>query len=147
MYDFLSLKNDVNVTSKSNKQKKIISVTILKGTEENTPIRIRIRGKDPRIRIPTKMSRRNTDSWSIRRNVFFFVFLTQENGAQAAEGELKPRVQNPGRKEEDDAGVLLPHGCRLNNVEEDFKCRLCLSYPQLEFEKYHSFASTMVGKN
>jgi hypothetical protein len=56
------------------------------------------------------------------------MILTQENGAQAAEGELKPGVQNPGRKEEDDAGVLLPHCCRLNIVEEDFKYRLCFSY-------------------
>ncbi len=46
LYDFLSLKNDVNVPSKSNKHKnseKKIYVDILKITDENGRIRIRIR--------------------------------------------------------------------------------------------------------
>ncbi len=48
---FLSLKNDVNVASKSNKQKKLSLGATFKVTEENS-----------RIRIRTKMSRiRNTD--------------------------------------------------------------------------------------
>ncbi len=46
-YDFLSLKKDVNVPSKSNKQKsfekKIIFVDVLKVPDENSRIRIRIR--------------------------------------------------------------------------------------------------------
>ncbi len=75
----------------------------------------------------------------------YFIFLTQENGAQAAEGELKHGVQNPGGKEEDDAGVLLPHCCRLNkqlvNFEEVFKCRLCF------FRKHHSHPSGIGWKN
>ncbi len=43
-YDILSLKNDVNVDSKSKKQKtkkKINLVAVLKVTEENSRIRIR----------------------------------------------------------------------------------------------------------
>jgi hypothetical protein len=43
-YDFLSLKNDVNVPSKRNKQKNLgkkkIFVDILKNTDENSRIRI-----------------------------------------------------------------------------------------------------------
>jgi hypothetical protein len=39
-FDFLSLKNAVNVHSKSNKQKKIVFVGILKANEENSWIRI-----------------------------------------------------------------------------------------------------------
>ncbi len=40
LYDFFSLKNDVNVPSKSNKQ---FFVDIMKVTDENSRIRIRIR--------------------------------------------------------------------------------------------------------
>ncbi len=46
--DFLSLKNDINVPSKSNKQKnleKIIFVGILKVTDEKSRIQIPIRTK------------------------------------------------------------------------------------------------------
>jgi hypothetical protein len=46
LFDFLSLKNDVNVPSKSNKQKKLCSklvfAGILKVNDENSRIRIRI---------------------------------------------------------------------------------------------------------
>jgi hypothetical protein len=45
-FDFLSLKNDVNVASKSNKQKtlrkKLFIVAILKVTDENSRIQSRI---------------------------------------------------------------------------------------------------------
>jgi hypothetical protein len=40
LYDFLNLKNDINVPSKSNKQKKIIFVDVLKVTDKNSRIRI-----------------------------------------------------------------------------------------------------------
>ncbi len=79
--DFLSLKNDVNVPSKSNKQenffKNLFFVGILKVYDENSRIRIQdpdpdlnpdplVRGMDPRIRIHTKMSWiRNTASRNI----------------------------------------------------------------------------------
>jgi hypothetical protein len=45
LFDFLSLKNDVNVPSKSNKQKKLCP--------NPDPF---VRGMDPRIRIQPKMS-------------------------------------------------------------------------------------------
>jgi hypothetical protein len=41
-YDFLSLKYDVNVVSKSKKQKKEFLVVFLKVTDETTRIRIRV---------------------------------------------------------------------------------------------------------
>ncbi len=48
-YDFLSLKSDVNVPSKSNKQKnlgkKIIFVGILKAADEKSRIRVRIESR------------------------------------------------------------------------------------------------------
>ncbi len=68
LFDFLSLKNNVNVPSKSNMQKKIVLKNyffagILKVNEENSKIRFQdpdpdplVRGMDPRIRIHTKMS-------------------------------------------------------------------------------------------
>ena len=63
IYDFLSLKNDVNVASKSNKQKNLVA--ILKVSDENrqapdpNPDWL-VRGTDPRI--GTKMSSiRKTD--------------------------------------------------------------------------------------
>jgi hypothetical protein len=47
LFDFLSLNNDVNVASKSNKQKKLCKkisfAGILKVNDENSRIRIRIR--------------------------------------------------------------------------------------------------------
>ncbi len=47
LYDFLSLKNDVNVPSKSNKQKKLeekkFFVGVLKVNDENSRIWIRMR--------------------------------------------------------------------------------------------------------
>ncbi len=80
-FDFLSMKNDVNVASKSNKQKKLWwkisfllaswrSMTKIAGS--GSRIRIQdpdpdplVRGMDPRIRIHPKMSWiRNTD-WCI----------------------------------------------------------------------------------
>jgi hypothetical protein len=65
LFEFLSLKNDVNVASKSHKQKKIVLKNlffagILKVNDENRRIRIQdpdpnpdplVRGMDPRIRI------------------------------------------------------------------------------------------------
>ncbi len=47
LYDFLSLKNDVNLPSKGNKQNKlrkknIFFADVLKATDENSRIRIRI---------------------------------------------------------------------------------------------------------
>ncbi len=58
LFDFLSWKNDVNVPSKSNKQKKFVFSGILKVNDENSRIRIQdldpdpfVRGMDPRIRI------------------------------------------------------------------------------------------------
>jgi|LakMenE18May11ns_1017448.scaffolds.fasta_scaffold8428617_1 hypothetical protein len=61
LYDFLSLKNEVNVPSKSNKQKNVC-IAVLKATDENSRFRsliYKVRGMDLgiRIRIPTKMSR------------------------------------------------------------------------------------------
>jgi hypothetical protein len=65
LFDFLSLKNDVNVPSKSNKQKKLCFAVILKVNDENSRIRIQapdpdplVRSMDPRIqiRIHPKMS-------------------------------------------------------------------------------------------
>ncbi len=73
LFDFLSLKKDVNVPSKSNKQKKfnkkLVFDGILKVSDENSRIQIQdpdsdpnpdplVRGMDPRIqiRIHTKMS-------------------------------------------------------------------------------------------
>ncbi len=60
LYDFLSLKNDVNVPTKSNKPKNLekklfFFVDVLKVIDENNRIRIcmRIIGMDPRIRIRT----------------------------------------------------------------------------------------------
>ncbi len=47
-FDFLSLKNDVNIASKSNKQKNLF-LAILKVTDENR-IRIRIHQSEVRIR-------------------------------------------------------------------------------------------------
>jgi hypothetical protein len=65
-FDFLSLKNDVNVPSNSNKQKfflHLFFVGILKVSVENSRILIQdpdpaplISGMDPRIRIHSKMS-------------------------------------------------------------------------------------------
>ncbi len=64
--DFLSLKNDVNIPSKSNKQNNFFLnkffVGALKFNDENSSL---VRGIDPQIgiRIPTKMSWiRNTDT-------------------------------------------------------------------------------------
>jgi hypothetical protein len=63
LYDFLFLKNDVNVPSKSLSAKKleIFFVGVLKVAEEKSrirsPIRICFSDIDPRIRIRTKMSR------------------------------------------------------------------------------------------
>jgi hypothetical protein len=61
---FLSLKNDVNVASKSNKQKKTFLVVILKVSDEGVGSRVwsrLVRGTDQGIRIRIKMSRiRNT---------------------------------------------------------------------------------------
>jgi hypothetical protein len=64
LFDFLSLKNDVNLPSKSNKQKKSVKILvfagILKVNDENSRIWIQdqdpnpdplVRGMDPRIRI------------------------------------------------------------------------------------------------
>jgi hypothetical protein len=60
LFDFLFLKDDVNVASKSNKQKncvkKLVFAGILKVSDENNRIRIQdpdplVRGMDPRIRI------------------------------------------------------------------------------------------------
>jgi hypothetical protein len=71
LFDFLSLKNDVNLASKSNKQKKkckkLVFAGILKVNDENIRIRIQdpdpnldpdplVRGMDPLIRIRPKMS-------------------------------------------------------------------------------------------
>jgi hypothetical protein len=71
LFDFLSLKNDVNVTSKSTViSEKIVLKNyffagILKVNDENSRIRIQdpdpdpdplVRGMDPRIRIHPKMS-------------------------------------------------------------------------------------------
>ncbi len=42
LYDFLSLKNDVNVSSKSNKQKNLFFGGVFKVNDENSRIRIRI---------------------------------------------------------------------------------------------------------
>jgi hypothetical protein len=69
LFDFLSFKNDVNVPSKSNKQKnllqKLVFFDILKVHDENSRILIQDRDPDPlftdmdpriRIRIVTKMS-------------------------------------------------------------------------------------------
>ncbi len=60
LLDFLSLKNDVNVPSKSNKQKfffKLVFCWHLEGQwrkrQDPDPL---VRGMDPRIRIPTKRS-------------------------------------------------------------------------------------------
>jgi hypothetical protein len=73
-YDFLSLKYDVNVVSKSKKQKKRILVVFLKVTDELPGSGSVGRGTDPRIRIRTKMSRsatlhspmleKSSDPWS-----------------------------------------------------------------------------------
>jgi hypothetical protein len=65
LFDFLSLKNDVNVPSKSNKQKTFFFnwffVGVLKVKDENSRIRIQdpdplVRGMDHRIRIHPKIS-------------------------------------------------------------------------------------------
>ncbi len=64
LFDILSLKNDANVPSKSNKQNIFLNylfVGILKVNDENSRIRIQdpdplVRGMDLRIRIYTKMS-------------------------------------------------------------------------------------------
>jgi hypothetical protein len=59
IFDFLSLKNDVNAPSKSNKQNNFLNKIVLKVNDENS-----------RIRIPSKMSWiRNT-----AENVFPFIF-------------------------------------------------------------------------
>jgi hypothetical protein len=54
LFDFLSLKNDVNVPSKSNKQKNLffilVSVGVLKVKGDNSRIRIRIRESEAWIR-------------------------------------------------------------------------------------------------
>jgi hypothetical protein len=42
LYDVSSLKNDVNVSSKSKKQQKIFFVAVLKGADENSRFQIRI---------------------------------------------------------------------------------------------------------
>jgi hypothetical protein len=52
LYDFTSLKNDVNVPSKSNKQK--IWNSSRRKKQDPDPV---VRGRNPRIRIRTKMSR------------------------------------------------------------------------------------------
>ncbi len=51
LYHFLSLKNDVIVASKSNKEKNFFLVAVLKVSDENsrTRSRIRVRGTDPQI--------------------------------------------------------------------------------------------------
>jgi hypothetical protein len=62
LYDILSLKNDVNVPSKSNKQKtqkKLFFVSVFKFT---------VRGKDPRIRIRTEMSRIRNNGKKMTKN-------------------------------------------------------------------------------
>jgi hypothetical protein len=68
LFDFLSLKNDINVPSKSNKQKIVKNwffAGILKVNDEKRRIRIQdpdldpdplVRSMDPRIRIYPKMS-------------------------------------------------------------------------------------------
>jgi hypothetical protein len=65
LFDFLSLKNYVNIASKSisrkNCVKKLVFVGILKVNDENSRIRMQdpdplVRGMDPRIRIHSKMS-------------------------------------------------------------------------------------------
>jgi hypothetical protein len=67
LFDFFSLKNDVNVASKSNKQenffkKNLFFVGLFKVKDENPHPDPLVRGMDPRIRIHTKMSWiRNTD--------------------------------------------------------------------------------------
>ncbi len=66
-FDILSLKNDVNVPSKSNKQKKCKKLVFywhLKLNDENSRIRIRIR-----IRIRTKML------WIRNTGTFLTVFF------------------------------------------------------------------------
>ncbi len=62
LYEFLSLKNYVNVASKSNIQKQIL-VVVLKVTDEKSRIRSRIRTKMSRIR---NHGRKNFqgDKWS-----------------------------------------------------------------------------------
>ena len=56
LFDFLSLKNDVNVLSKSNKQKNLFhkisvnNVGILKVNDENSRIRIQDPDPDPLVR-------------------------------------------------------------------------------------------------
>ncbi len=62
LFDFLSMKTDVNVPSKSNKQKKLwkkkyFFVGILSATNENSRSRIRIRIRKSVVCIRTKMSR------------------------------------------------------------------------------------------
>jgi hypothetical protein len=60
LYDFLSLKNYVNVASKSKKaknlEKKIIFVDVLKVTDPNPDPNTSVRGMDPQSRIRTKIS-------------------------------------------------------------------------------------------
>jgi hypothetical protein len=60
IFYFLSLKTDVNLPSKSNKQKNLYFVGILLATDEKSGIRIirrRIRNRNLVVRIRTKMSR------------------------------------------------------------------------------------------
>jgi hypothetical protein len=78
--DFLSFKNDVNVASKSKKQKKLLNyffAGLLKVSDENSSIRIQdpdplVRGMEPRIRIRIhlKMSWiRNTDKKKCKERI------------------------------------------------------------------------------
>jgi hypothetical protein len=64
LFDFLSLKNYVNVPSNSYMQKNLVFVGILKVNDENSRIRIPfVGGMDPRIRIHTKMSWIRNTAW------------------------------------------------------------------------------------
>jgi hypothetical protein len=64
LYDFLSLKNDVNAPSKINKQK-----NVKKSFLEQDPDLL-VRGMDPRIWIRNKMSQvRNTSYRSLKSKV------------------------------------------------------------------------------
>jgi hypothetical protein len=82
-FTFLSLKNDVNVPSKINKQEKI---RILKVNDENSRPRIQdpdpdplIRGMDQRIRIHTKMS------WIRNTGIRLFLYTVSHT-----EGRIQP---------------------------------------------------------
>jgi hypothetical protein len=90
-FTFLSLKNDVNLASKSNKQKKLYEkisffAGILKVNDENSRPRIQdpdpdplIRGMDQRIRIHTKMS------WIRNTGIRLFLYTVSHT-----EGRIQP---------------------------------------------------------